>query len=288
MVKKRRLEPSASEIAAKNGFVDELMRIGQIRIGNEWGDSHRIREIAEDFYTSLPVQPVNIRETLLVSVCYGVNAENMPDFKKYMEEKMRLAGRYLAQKMASYAGKDALAPWDFLVASKQNIEQFTYNVEQLDYGIEFTSLKDKPLIKIDKLPLKDEISVLFRKKQNIEAQLVAVFKKCADELFGSVYLQEKAFDLSPVDNTFFIFRSQNKDPERDNIYMEFDIDQRKGKVEAVCTLGSVDGSPKSEFGESVVTDVTDCLHDPKTMAQKIREEHKERKEQREQATMRMS
>lgn len=244
----RVLDAASPQKYAAAAFSSELVKLEDNIVDNrKTGDIHLLRRI-ENAYSIWQNIPFELRENIAELVRDGEE----PSVAK---ERMAKAGTYIARKLALC--EQNIPPHEFL--KPENIRPFAAEVGKIDFLVEFLS---NGIMARKKLPLRHEMTRAYTQKMYAQQLLTKNLDEVASLFLGEHYMPSSQFDLSPMDNSYVLFRSKNENPEKDGISLEFDIDHK---------TGSVNAHSDNLFGHEFSVDVTDSLDDPYAMAQKIRE-----------------
>lgn len=229
---------------ATSRFVNELLRIGHVRIGEGFGRY----EIAKPKAYILWQRDIPADVKLGI---YNLILEEYPEIdadeaKDEILLAAQDAARFVAENLSNSLSRE---PVNFI--RKENIGKFMEIVESIGFSIEFSSLRAKPFLIFPKIPLKDEIAILSRRKGQAMARIATNMSRLADILIGKHF-------LAIMENNYFMFRSAAL---IGGDYLQVIVDPDLPKV-------SVNYITKKALPFPV--DVTDIISDPERMAEEIR------------------
>lgn len=228
-------------------FADVILRIGRLRIGEDFA---RLQEI--DKPKAYRIWQRQIPAEVKTAI-YGLILEEFPDPENPAHtDEILLAAQGAAGFVAeSLSSSFAIYgnPVDFI--RKENIGKLTAIVSSIEFSIEFTSMRKMPFLILPKIPLKDEIAILRRKREQVMARIATNMYRLADILLGK-------HSMARMENDYFMFRSAGNPCE----CLQVIIDPNQPRVSANYITRNT--APLS-------VDLTDIVSDPEKMAEKITE-----------------
>ena len=231
---------------ATSRFVDELLRIGRIRMGEGFGHNEPAKPKAYILWQRDIPKDVKLR-------IYNLILEEYPDSeangtKDEVCIAAQDAARYIAQKVSRYFGRDR----EYIkFLRRENVGRFMEIVESIDFSIEYTSLREKPFLVFPNIPLKDEIAILQRRREQAMGKVMTNMNTLADILLGK-------YTIALMENDYYLFRSE----ENNGDYLQVVIEPDQPRVEVTFVTSKALPFP---------VDDTRIMSDPEKMAEEIRD-----------------